>query len=293
MTGEPVRPRRSAEVILAHPRFAEARGVHADAIVAIFDGDQFLTRLLGDSSRIMLSSLLAGFHAAYDENDRSTWANLGRIQTLVGAWGVASPRTLNDVVARFCQTGYVTPEPSLQDRRVRILRPTERLLAHDRAYLGAFYRFLDVLYPGEGFAWFKGPDRAVHLALRRVAFHALGTAAGFIPRHPDVMSFVNQDAGFVCLMMAVQAACAETPGPPLTYQGVATRLGVSRTHVRNVFTRAEALGWVELGGRGGTIRVLPRLWTAFDPFVADIMSGHAAVAEMAFAASAGSVARSA
>ncbi|SEE93525.1 hypothetical protein SAMN05444161_7952 [Rhizobiales bacterium GAS191] len=61
----------------AHPRFAEARHAHIDALVGLFAGNRFVTRMMGDAGVITLRGLLAGFRAAYDENDRTTWATPG------------------------------------------------------------------------------------------------------------------------------------------------------------------------------------------------------------------------
>jgi hypothetical protein len=39
------------------------------------------------------------------------------------------------------------------DHRVRILKPTERLLAHDREHLAVYHPFLHQLYPERGNDW--------------------------------------------------------------------------------------------------------------------------------------------
>jgi hypothetical protein len=49
------------------------------------------------------------------------------------------------------------------------------------------------------------------------------------------------------------------------YMDVADRFGVSRTHVRNLMTSAEAAGLVKIVGRGGrSIEILPRHWASYD-----------------------------
>src|SRR5581483_10313709 len=102
-------PAKSAEEILAHPRFAEARQVHIRSFTGLFTGNRFLIRLLADSGSLMLAAVLVGFHAAYEERNRSTWATLGRLQKLLAARGVASRRRLDDLIARFRQIGYIEP----------------------------------------------------------------------------------------------------------------------------------------------------------------------------------------
>jgi hypothetical protein len=54
---------------------------------------------------------------------------------LIVGCGLASPRRLDDLMARFRHAGYVVSVAAPVDHRVRILTPTERLLAHDREHL--------------------------------------------------------------------------------------------------------------------------------------------------------------
>jgi DNA-binding MarR family transcriptional regulator len=47
----------------------------------------------------------------------------------MGLFGLASGRHIDHVIARLCAVGLMQLEPSEQDRRVRILKPTEALRA--------------------------------------------------------------------------------------------------------------------------------------------------------------------
>jgi len=59
---------------------AEARRAHIGAPVGLFSGDRFVTGMMADAGVITLRGLLAGFHAAYHENDRTTWATPRQLQ---------------------------------------------------------------------------------------------------------------------------------------------------------------------------------------------------------------------
>lgn len=64
-------------------------------------------RLIVDAACVLTVDLLVGFFAAHDRGDPTTWATVGRLQKLVAELGLASRRRMDDLIARFRQTGYV------------------------------------------------------------------------------------------------------------------------------------------------------------------------------------------
>jgi hypothetical protein len=273
---------KTADEILAHPRFADARRAHVDALVELFAGDRFVTRMMADAGVITLRGFLASFHAAYDENDRTTWATPGQLQKLIVERGLASARRLDDLMARFRQARYVLSVVSPIDNRVRILTPTERLLAHDRAHLAAYHRFLHELYPERGYDWTLRQDPRVQLAIRKAGFYALPQALTFI-RHASIMTFLARDAGYLAFLLVAQAELSDSNRRP-SFTSMSDDLGVSRTHIRNLFVEAEDAGYVRLGRkRSRQVEIMPPLWEADDRFVADVQAGQDAIAQIAFA----------
>jgi DNA-binding MarR family transcriptional regulator len=273
---------KSAEEILAHPRFAEARRAHIQSFAGFFTGNRFLIRLLSDSASLMLAALLVGFHAAYDEEKRATWATLGRLQELLAERGVASRRRLNDLIARFRHIGYIEQVASASDRRIRILKPTKLLVAHDRTYEAALHLPLHVLYPDRGYEAVIREDAHLHLAIRRAGFYSLLTATAFMARNPVVMTFLSRDAGYLALLLVAWAILSKADSKELSYTAIAGHLGVSRTHIRKLFVEAATGGYVNISG-GRVLEIRPPLWEAFDRFLADLEAGRDAIAQKAFA----------
>jgi DNA-binding MarR family transcriptional regulator len=271
---------KTAEEILAHPRFAEARRAHIDALVALFAGDRFVTRLMNDAGTITFRGLLVGFHAAYDENDRATWATPGQVRKHIVDRGLASARRVDDMIARFRQARYISSAVSPADNRVRILTPTARLIAHDRDHLAVYHRFLLDLYPGRGYEWTAGNDHRVQLAIRKALFYALPQAMAFM-RHTPVLMFLTRDAGYLAFLLVAQTELADREG--LSFTSMARRLGVSRTHIRNLFVEAEAAGYVRLGPKRRPVELMPLLRDAYDRFLADVQADQDAIAQIAFA----------
>jgi DNA-binding GntR family transcriptional regulator len=69
----------------------------------------------------------------------------------------------------------------------------------------------------------------------------------------------------------------------LSFTSMAHRLGVSRTHIRNLFVEAEAAGYVRLGPKRRPVELMPLLRDAYDRFLADVQADQDAIAQIAFA----------
>jgi AraC-like DNA-binding protein len=273
--------RLTAADILAHPRFASARAAHLDAVVALFKADRFTTRMMTDAGMILLRGFLVGFHVTFDPADRATWATPGNLRSALLARGIASSRRIDDLLARFRQASYVVSTDAPGDRRTKLLVPSERLIAHDRAHLAAYHRFLLELVPGLGYEWVLGDDTGVHRAIRRAGFRNQAQATSAL-RHEAMRLFLAHDAGYLAFLLVAQAQLSGQSGP--TWTAMSDDLGVSRSHLRTLFTAAEAVGYVRfLAGRRRPVEILPPLWQAYDLFLAGVEADQHAIAQVAFA----------
>ena len=90
-----------------------------------------------------------------------------------------------------------------------------------------------------------------------------------------VMRFLGRDAGMLALIKLVQMSIAADSAQEISYSDIGSRFGVSRTHVRLLLEDAAEHGDVSLTGRGRRLAELkPSILKAFDRFLADSMSGH-------------------
>jgi hypothetical protein len=96
---------------------------------------------------------------------------------------------------------------------------------------------------------------------------------------PDTLLFFAHAAGPLIQNALLKAAMdASDPAAAIPYMEVAERLGVSRTHIRNLMDSAEAAGLVRIVGRGGrSIEILPRHWVSYDRGLAVGLYLHDAV----------------
>jgi DNA-binding MarR family transcriptional regulator len=264
----------SPEEILAHPRFPAARAAFVDAVLALHEGDQFSSRLLVEAMRQITFNLIVSLHLRHDVTDRSTWATPQRLKDEIRAFGMASPRRVDALVARLVQLGYVDIRPSDHDGRVRILIPTAKMMSLDREWLVYHNTPLHVMFPDPGYGEPMARDAAFQRAQGLVALDFSGKGAEIIANNPSVMRFMGRDSGVLVLIKLVQMSVAGTANG-LSYSDIGARFGVSRTHVRALLEDAAEHGDVNLSGRGGRlVELTPSLLRAFDRFLADAMSGH-------------------
>lgn len=266
----------SAEEILAHPLFSAARDEFVGAILAIYEHNPHLSRLLVEAGRGVLFIVVLALHARYKQDARATWPTMRLVTRAMMTQGVASARRVSGLVSRLIETGYVELRSAPGDRRVRIVTPTAKMSAQDQEWLAAHYLPLQMLFPTPGYARIMRRDPEFHLAHRLITADFLTLGAQIMADHPIVMQFMSREAGIMILVKLIQLHGAESLATPggISYSDLGARFGVSRTQVRNVLEEAERAGLVRLTKDRGPLIVTRELVAAFDRFLAAGMSGH-------------------
>jgi hypothetical protein len=269
-------PRLALEDIVRHPRLPAARKAFIDSFLEVYGGDPFLVRLLIESGRISLFLIAVVLDAAHDPARRDTWFTVGRLKQMTAMFGLTSGRHVDDLVGRLGAVGFLQSQPSEEDRRVRILKPTEKMLAHDRDWIAAHYTPLAVLYPQHDYGLVMRRDPTFHYLYRRICVPFLPLAAKFMVAVPEIMVFLDRAGGFMVAAALMQATMAAgRPHAAVPYGDVGDRFGLSRTHVRKLLVAAEQAGLVKLHARGGhRVEILPRLWECGDRGMAGGMYVH-------------------
>ena len=270
-------PRLALDDIANDPRLPQARKAYLDRFLEVYSADPFLVRLLIESGRFCVYLVVAVLEAAEHPSRRETWLTIGRLKQALGLFGLASDRQIDSLIARLRSVGFLEVSPALSNRRVRILRPTERLRAHDRDWLAAHIAPLATLYPQYDYTPVMRRDRQFHDLYRRTSAPFLPLGAKLLFYVPDIMLFFDRAAGVLVLAALLQAAMAapEAPHAAVPYADVGERFGVSRTHVRQMLVAAEEAGLVILHARGGRrVEILPRLWSSYDRGLAAGMYIH-------------------
>jgi DNA-binding transcriptional ArsR family regulator len=260
-------PRLALEDIVRHPLLPEARKVYLERFLEVYGGDPFLVRLLIESGRFLVCQIALLLDAAHDPARRETWPTVGLLEENVAMFGLASGRHIDHLISRLCAVGYMQLLPSDRDRRVRILKPTEKLSAHDRDWLAAHCAPLAVLYPQYDYHLVMRRDPEFHAVHRRESMRFLPLAAKILMSLPDTLLFFNHAGGSMVMSALLQAASSQQdyPHAAVPYADVGARFGISRTQVRKLLMAAEDAGLVKLHARGGRrVEILPRFWSSHD-----------------------------
>jgi hypothetical protein len=265
------------EAILAHARFPAARKAYVDGVLALYENRPWVNRQMAEVGRMVTYMVLLCLYARYDPADRRTWPTVGRLKEALKPFGVASPRQIDLILARLEAIGLVSLRVAEDDQRMRLLTPTEAMLAYDLDWLAAHYAPLALLFPEDAYALPLARDVRFQVAQRRAATEIFGWSARIMSENREMALFLGRDSAGVILYKLVQTM-DDGGGEPrisLSYADTAARFGVSRTHVRTVLRGAEAEGLVRLSGRGGAgIEIMPGLIAALDRLIADGMSSH-------------------
>lgn len=262
----------TAEAILAHPRFPEARRVFITEHKKVYEPEVFPGRFGADVGRVTTLAIIVCLYANYVRGDRETWPTLTKLKTTVARFGFASPRLIDTFVARLVQTGDLELRKQPDDSRMRLLCPTEKLLSWDREWMAAHYAPLDILYPEPGFPYARERDIAFQIAHAKCAIGAFDGIIAMIWSNMDLVFFMISTSALIILLSLLDRSAAEAEHQfrEADLGDLATRFGVSRSHIRNILAAAEETGFLTRPvPRKPHYRLTPRLVAAFDRFIAD------------------------
>jgi DNA-binding MarR family transcriptional regulator len=269
---------RTAEEILSHPQFVAARTAYIEGLFGLYENNQFMNRLLIEATRSLVFFSTLVICADYDGNDRATWPTIGLLKQMLEPYGLSTARRIDGLISQFVDAGYLTLSTTAADRRVRILTPTEKMIAHDLDWLAVHYRPLRILFPETGYDPPMRRDPIFQKALRKICRGFQAYAAQLMAANPSVMFFMERDAGTMILLKMISRGQAEG-ATRVSFSDLADRFGVSRTHVRKTIQEAEKRSLLQCSE--DAIALAPGLVAAYDRFVADTMSGHDLMFRMA------------
>lgn len=259
--------------ILAHPRFPEARAAYIDAVMELYEGNPAGVELMLDAGRILVFGIVMCLWGACRDEDRETWPTVTRVKAALALFGLVRSRQIDALLGRLEQIGYIAFRRAPLDGRVRLVGPTERMIAHDRDWLRAHYLAHARLFGETAYALPLARDARYQRAVRAAAVPTFSAAAGnVVERNLPILQFLQRSAGLLVLMKLIrQVEDPDDARVTLSYSDIGARFAVSRTHVRDLLEAAAAEGHVVLEERGA-VRLSRSLIDAFDLHLANGMS---------------------
>ncbi len=265
----------SPQEIAAHPQFEEAAALFTHGLAKLYSHDARLRTLI-EFDHIVSFQLIICLASVHCDDDPDSWVTMPRLMNLLEQTGIAADRRMKDWVAALRDYGFVESRRSPTDARVRLLRPTAKMMELDREWLELLHSPLALLYPDEDFSGALSRDPHYQIAYRRASLQTVGVVGRIMGANPGASFFIRQSAGSRILMTLIGEARGTSDGT--TRPGFMTRAaeasGVSRTHVRNVLRNAENMGLVRIGlAKNEGVTVNPRLRNDVANWVADSLAG--------------------
>lgn len=265
---------RTAEDILAHPRFDDAVLVLADGLVELWSHDPRLRQMI-EYERAVCFMLIVCLAAVENEAQPDTWLTMARLREILPHLSIAPERPMMDFVGSLAEDGLIRLEPSPLDRRVRRIVPSQRMLDLDREWLSVMHAPLDCLYPDTTYKLALVQDEAHHRAYRQASVQVFAVANYIMTSNPPADYFVRESVGsriFVMLVAEAERNLDHRSGRGFLTRA-ASRTGASRTHVRNVLKGAAERGYVRLHEAGDNrIEAMPILLESGRRWVAECLA---------------------
>lgn len=248
----------TAAAILAHSKFPAVLLAYVDRLLAMRRGERLMNQILAQREREFLGFLLLCQHYAHLEGGPPP--TLARL----AASGLGSARRVAAFVSLLRLSGFARAAIDPQDKRQRILEPTQRLIGLHRDWTQAAFHQIDRLLETPLLEWHLATDLAFHRRACLIGAEDVFTGTSFaLGRFPLVDFLTPHRGGHLIAASLAQALCAggrvtESLTIKLPYGKLARRLGVSRSHVLNVFAAAAEKGHLGTGEAGRRIELTER-----------------------------------
>lgn len=272
--GDPGVDHITVDEVRGHPRFEDAKAALIDGLAGLYLEDWRLRGLI-EYERRATFMLIVSLDALRDPRDGLGGVPMHVLNNVLPTMGISPGRRIFDLAAKLRNEGLLEGIPAPHDGRVRLLRGTKRGMVADCEWIRVFHQPLTILRPEVDYRPALAHDLAYQRAFRQAGLGMLDIANEIMNANPPIGYFVKETVGFRVLMMLMQSIRGGTDGrsPAGFYSHAAKRGGMSRTHVKNVLTKAAEQGYVAFSERPGDyVEVHPAMIEAFDRWTAESLS---------------------
>lgn len=261
------RPSKAALAhILDHPRHDEAIRIMAEGTVRLFKGNRLANAIVTDRGRFLMTVFAVHLHHTRRPGDPRSGLTLARLRELVSTQNICSPGRVVAMTTLMRVFGYLTPTPEPEDRRLRLLAPSDELMRWHRERALFTLRCADAVLPGIAPAIEALEDPRFLPAYLSELAEVYLTGFYYVDFVPEMKAFLDFNAGVATLFALYLAGDADDTIPParpirVSISSIARSFSISRVHVRRLLKRAADDGMIRRTGDERYV-ILPRLTSA-------------------------------
>jgi hypothetical protein len=248
--------------VQAHPGFDEAAFLGAGGVVAAYRGNRLLNAVLNDRARLLMAIWSLHFHFSSRPGDPHSGLTVARLRRACTDLNLCSGGRAEATIVLMRFFGHLAAATDPEDRQLRRLVPTERLLEWNRWRMANTFGAMAKVMPegAEALSRMQTPGFVESVICHVGRIHLAGFQ--IVDHVPDMRLFFERNAGLVTLMSLSIAVKSDhfPPGVPIpvSLSALARSFGVSRTHLRRMIDDAQRLDFVERI-EPHALRILPRL----------------------------------
>ena len=250
------------DTLSSHPDFLAVLQEGARHLIALYDQFPRIARLVAAQQKWLLTQSAYALHLQRDPRDPLSGITASRLLDNIVEFGVASRNTATAFLAEMLAYKLVRDVPGSASKRSRPLEPTE--ISHEAMTLWfrGQLRSLDLFDSGNRVARL---EQNAEIFRRAQPLAAKALIADKAWREPplSISCFVWTEYGGLILDDFVARIVSLTPEngfyfvEDLRFSELSSHYALSRTHIRRLFARAEAIGSITWQDRsGGRNRVL-------------------------------------
>jgi len=255
--------------LCAQPGFEASAKETSARLVAAFHGKRLLNLIINDRGRFIVSLLALDLH--FRDDVPNAGLTSGRLKRICSQMGVCSPARVASLLTLMRLGDFVRATPSPGDRRRRVLVPTARLIASQRARWRCHLEGSLPFLPEAQSAIAALESEAFIAAMVRVLADHFYAGLRILDLVPGLRLFGERTGGiFVVLALLAAADDAARRGkkPVATsVSDLARRTCTSRAHIIKLLGDAAVEGSIERPANRDII-LMPRLVSAAHDFLA-------------------------
>ena len=253
---------RDAASLRAHPAFQDALRRYAESMTSLLENAPDRVRVISEEALLLVGVALSAMHLSRDPADSRSGATLTRAKTFAVRTGLASPNRVAAYVGLTKRLGYWRQAEAPEDRRIRLLEPTEKGSGLSQIYTRMTLETVQMLSDGADYLAVLQTDPDFQ---GRIAVEAVNQYLGGVrvpPAVEDASYFMDQIAGHQVMLKLWLAFVKQSNGSRVIsypYERLALSFTVSRAHIRRMIEAGRERGLFIIHAPGGrAIEILPK-----------------------------------